>query len=197
MGIVTRILLGLILLFGIFLVVMQYRASGQREDEKAYLATLRKNITVLSSSFPPNGDMPIRCSCRGKEISPALTWEEQQSNAQSYAVIVTDYDVPTPMFSLFDFSHWVLYNIPASVHGLPEGLTMEQMQLLGGKIGRNSAGTLTFIGPCPSAGRHAYVFRVYALDKPLTLTGTPVKSNVQEAMKGHILSYGELRGYFE
>ncbi|WP_338876081.1 YbhB/YbcL family Raf kinase inhibitor-like protein [Spirosoma sp. SC4-14] len=193
----TRILLGLIVLFGLFMVVMHYRAKGQRDDEEAYLATLHKNIALSSSSFPPNGDMPVNCSCRGAEASPALAWENNLPDTQSYVLLATDYDVPTPTLPIFNISHWVLYNLPASVRSIPEAVTAEQMQLLGGKIGKNSAGNLKFIGPCPPAGRHAYWFRIYALDESLSFTDVPTKQQVIEAMKGHILGYGELRGYFE
>lgn len=65
MRFITRVLLGLIILFGIFMVLMHFRASSQRNDEEAFLKRLRKNITLSSSSFPPNGDMPVNCSCRG------------------------------------------------------------------------------------------------------------------------------------
>lgn len=197
MRFITRVLLGLIILFGIFMVLMHFRASSQRNDEEAFLKRLRKNITLSSSSFPPNGDMPVNCSCRGVEASPALMWESNLSDTESYVVLVTDYDVPTPTLPIFNLSHWVLYNIPASVRSLPEGVTSEQMQLLGVKIGKNSSGNQKFIGPCPPAGRHSYWFRVYALDKSLTFSEAPSKQQVVDAMQGHILGYGELRGYFE
>ena len=193
----TRILLGLIILFLSFLVVMHFRAKSQHDNEVAHLAILRKNITLSSSSFPPNGDMPTNCSCRGSQVSPALTWEANDPDIQAYTVLMTDYDVPTPTFPLFNLSHWVIYNLPASVRSLPEAVTAEQMQLLGGKIGKNSTGNLAFIGPCPPAGRHAYVFRVYALDEPLTFTEAPNKQQILEAIRGHVLGYGELTGYFQ
>lgn len=197
MRLFTRVIFGLLVLFLLFLVVMHFRAESQREDEAAYLATLKKNLAVSSNAFPPNGDMPVNCSCRGQQASPALMWEGNQPDAQSYVVLMTDYDVPTPTFPLFNLSHWVVYNLPASVRSLPEAVTTEQMRLLGGKVGRNSTGDQKFIGPCPPAGRHAYVFRVYALDEPLTFNDLPNKQQVVEAMKGHILGYGELKGFFQ
>lgn len=197
MHLFAKILLGIIALFALFLVVMHFRAKGQQEDEEAYLNTLKKNIIVSSSSFPPNGDMPVNCSCRGTGVSPAIMWDSNQPDAQAYVVLTTDYDVPTPVFPVFNLSHWVLYNLPASVRSLPEAVTAEQMQLLGGKVGKNSTGNLKFIAPCPPAGRHAYVFRVYALDEMLTFSDAPNKQQVLEAMKGHILGYGELIGYFQ
>lgn len=171
-------------------------AKRERGLEQEVLASLKKNIVVSSGSFPPNGDMPINCTCKGQELSPALAWEANLPDAESYVILATDYDAPTPAFPLFNLAHWVVYNLPTSVRSLPEGVTAEQMRMLGGKIGKNSLGDMKYIGPCPPFGRHAYVFRIYALDQPISFTDLPGKSDVLEAMQGHILGYGELTGYF-
>ncbi len=197
MRLFLRILLSVLIVFGLLAVIMHFRAKSQREDEEAYHASLKKTIALSSGSFPPNGDMPVNCTCKGKEASPALTWEGNQPDAESYAILTTDYDVPTPSFPVFNLSHWVIYNLPASVRSLPEGVSTEQMRMLSGKSGKNSAGNLKYIGPCPPVGRHAYVFRIYALDQPLEFAEAPDKQAVLDAMKGHVLGYGELTGYFQ
>ena len=197
MKLTGKILLGLLLLTAIVAVGMRINAKRQRDNEQTYHAGLKKTLTVSSSSFPPGGDMPINCTCKGKEASPALSWESSTTDAEAYAVLMTDPDVSSPNFPLYNLSHWVLYNLPASVRSLPEGVTTEQLRMLGGKTGRNGTGSLAYIGPCPPIGRHAYIFRVYALDQPITLADAPDKQTVMEAMQGHILEYGELTGYFQ
>lgn len=192
-----RILIGIVVVIGVLAIILHFRAKNQREDEEAYLATLKRNITVSSGSFPPNGDMPVNCTCKGQEVSPALVWEGGQPNVGSYVILATDNDAPTPAFPLFNFPHWVVYNLPASVRSLPEGVTAEQMRLLSGKVGKNGMGNLKYIGPCPPLGRHAYIFRVYALDQVLTFSDQPDKEEVLNAMKGHVLGYGDLKGYFQ
>lgn len=192
-----RILVGIIVVIGVITIILHFRAKNQREDEETYLVTLKKNITVSSSSFPPNGDMPVNCTCKGQEASPALVWEGGQPTVESYVILATDYDALTPAFPVFNFSHWVVYNLPASVRSLPEGVTAEQMRLLNGKVGKNGMSDLKYVGPCPPLGRHAYVFRVYALDQALTFSDQPDKEEMLDAMKGHILGYGELKGYFQ
>ncbi len=197
MKLTGKISLGLLLLIAIVAVGMRINAKRQRDNEQTYHAGLKKTLTVSSSSFPPGGDMPINCTCKGKEASPALSWESSTTDAEAYAVLMTDPDVSSPNFPLYNLSHWVLYNLPASVRSLPEGVTTEQLRMLGGKTGRNGTGSLAYIGPCPPIGRHAYIFRVYALDQPITLADAPDKQTVMEAMQGHILEYGELIGYFQ
>ncbi len=176
---------------------MRISAKHQQDNDEAYHAGLKKTLTVSSSSFPPGGDMPINCTCNGNEASPALNWEGSTTDAEAYAVLMTDPDVPSPDFPVYNLSHWVLYNLPASVRSLPEGVTTEQLRMLGGKIGKNGTGSLTYIGPCPPLGRHAYIFRVYALDQPITLADALDKQAALDAMQGHILEYGELTGYFQ
>lgn len=197
MRLISQILLGLFVVLVSVAITMHWLARRGRENELAQLSTLRKTLTLSSSSFPPNGDLPVSCSCKGKELSPALLWENPDSGVQSYVVLVTDYDVPTPDYPLYNLSHWVVYNLPPSVRSLPEGVMPEQLRMLGGRVGKNGTGGMKFIGPCPPIGRHAYVFRVYALDQVLSFTDLPGKQDVLEAMDGHVLGYGELTGYFQ
>lgn len=197
MRLFSRILIGLVIGFILVALGLYVLAKSGRETELADLSTLKKTVLLSSSSFPPNGDMPINCTCNGQELSPALLWEGARPDVESYVVLTTDYDVPTPAFPLYNLSHWVVYNLPASVRSLPEGVTAEQMRMLGGKVGKNGTGDAKYIGPCPPVGRHAYVFRVYALDRLLSFTDPPGKQDVLDAMKGHVLGYGELTGYFQ
>jgi Raf kinase inhibitor-like YbhB/YbcL family protein len=197
MRLLSRILIGLLIGGVLVAIGLHVSAKSGREAEQTYLSTLKKTLTLSSSSFPPSGDMPVNCSCRGREVSPALLWENADPGVEAYVVLATDYDVPTPSFPLFNLSHWVVYNVPASVRSLPEGVTPEQMRMLGGRIGKNGMGDAKYIGPCPPVGRHAYVFRVYALDQVLSFTDPPGKQDVLEAMKGHVMGYGELTGYFQ
>ena len=194
---IWRILLGFVLLVIVILIGMHFWAANRRGQEEQKLVALNKYIRVSSRSFPPDGDMPISCSCKGEEQSPEISWDNVPVTVTSFVILVTDYDVPTPAFSIFNLSHWVVYNLPTAVRSLPDGVTPAQMNALGGKVGKNSLGNSTFIGPCPPLGRHGYVFRVYALDQMLSFSTVPDKQAVLDAMEGHVLGYGELTGYFQ
>ena len=51
-------------------------------------------------------------------------------------------------------------------------------------------------GPCPPIGRHRYFHKLYALD--LTLPAKPLtKSELEGAMKGHVLAQAELIGTYQ
>jgi Raf kinase inhibitor-like YbhB/YbcL family protein len=52
-------------------------------------------------------------------------------------------------------------------------------------------------GPCPPSGTHRYFFKVYALDELLNLGPTTRKTDLEKAMSGHIIGFGELIGTYK
>lgn len=53
--------------------------------------------------------------------------------------------------------------------------------------GKNSKGTLNYIGSCTPDKEHRYFFKLYALDSMLELPEGSSKSQILEAMRNHIL----------
>jgi hypothetical protein len=51
-------------------------------------------------------------------------------------------------------------------------------------------------GPCPPIGRHRYFHKLYALDITLDLRGA-TKSQIERAMRGHVLASAELIGTYQ
>ena len=73
-----------------------------------------------------------------------------------------------------------------------------QKSVLGGaKQGMTDFRRIGYGGPCPPKGpAHRYFFKVYALDVELNLPPGATKQDVEKAMKGHILSEGQLMGKY-
>jgi Raf kinase inhibitor-like YbhB/YbcL family protein len=102
--------------------------------------------------------------CSGGNVSPALSWSHAPSGTKSFALILHDPDAPT---GVGGFTHWIVYNIPASATGLAKGAGAADGKALPAGAGQSvtSFGAAGYGGPCPPAGDapHKYVFTLYAL----------------------------------
>jgi len=149
-------------------------------------------MQLSSSAFQQARSIPIRFTCDGENISPAFSWRGAPAQTKSFALIMHDPDAP----GAGGFTHWVLYNIPASVAELPSNLP--QVEQVGGKCvqGKNDSGKFGYIGPCPPAGTHRYLVRLYALDAELNLKPGASHQQLRDAMHGHVLSQAELTGTY-
>jgi len=68
----------------------------------------------------------------------------------------------------------------------------------GARHGRNTAGDMTYAGPCPPPGKpHRYFFRLYALDISLNLPPGATKPDLEQAMDQHIVAQGTLMGTYQ
>ena len=100
--------------------------------------------------------------CSGANVSPELTWKDAPKDAKSFVLTVYDPDAPTGS----GWWHWVVYDIPATATGIPQGAGSGTAALPeGAKQGRTDFGAPGFGGACPPPGDkpHRYIFTVYAL----------------------------------
>jgi Raf kinase inhibitor-like YbhB/YbcL family protein len=79
-------------------------------------------ISVTSPAFKNQGEIPKKYTCDGEDIAPALAWSNVPEKTKSFALIVDDPDAPDPANPRMTWVHWVVYNIPAGVTSLPEGV---------------------------------------------------------------------------
>ena len=137
-------------------------------------------------------DIPPEFTCDGLDVSPPLEWSGVPANAKSLVLIVDDPDAP-----MGTWVHWVLFNIPASAAGLPAEIPADAALENGARHGTNDFGKLGYGGPCPPGGTHRYFFKLYALDIEIDLDSGITKSQLLEAMEGHILAEGQLMGIYK
>jgi Raf kinase inhibitor-like YbhB/YbcL family protein len=161
---------------------------AQQKETKAM------SLTLTSSAFKHNGEIPAQYTCEGKDLSPPLAWSGVPAGTKSLALIVDDTDAPDPAAPKLTWVHWVLYNIPASASGLPEAV--KQLPA-GTREGINDWQRTGYGGPCPPIGRHRYFHKLYALDTGLPDLGKANKAKIEGAMKGHILEQAELVGTYQ
>ena len=153
-------------------------------------------FTLTSTSFAPNGAIPTKHTCEGDDVSPALAWSGLPAGTRSLALVVDDPDAPDPRAPRRTWVHWVLYGIPPSVSGLPEGVRAEVLPR-GTRQGLNDWKRPGYGGPCPPIGRHRYFHQLYALDVELPDLGAATKAELEGAMAGHVLAEAQLIGTYQ
>jgi len=145
-------------------------------------------------------------------VSPALTWTNVPAGTQSFVLHFHDPDV-SKNNTTADQVHWLMWNMPATLTGLPEGVAMGA-QLPDGSRQISASGS-TYRGPgAPANGPyHHYTFEIYALDikldtipavaMPVAAGATPnpndelqTRDKVFAAMQGHVRGKAVMGGLF-
>lgn len=148
-------------------------------------------FSFSSPAFGHGQPIPAVYTCKGRDISPPLTWSDLPQGTKSLALIMDDPDAP-----MGTWVHWVIYNIPPTRTGLEEAIPSEERLADGSLQGKNSWRRIGYGGPCPPSGTHRYYFRLYALDSMLSLAPGATKEQLLQAMQGHILAQAEWMGTF-
>lgn len=151
-------------------------------------------MELSSSTFAPRGEIPVRHTCEGEDVAPPLQWRGVPEGTASLVLIVDDPDAPDPAAPRMTWVHWVLFDIPPTAPGLPDG---GRPLPAGTREGLNDWGRRGYGGPCPPIGRHRYVFRLHALDALLPALPQPTRAAVEQAMRGHVLARAELIGTYQ
>jgi len=148
-------------------------------------------MELTSSAFQEGKSIPSLYTCDGKDMSPPLSWSGAPEGAKSFALIADDPDAPRGTWV-----HWVLWNLPAAATELKEGIPVTPHLPSGALQGKNDSGETGYGGPCPPSGIHQYFFKLYALDTTLSLISGATKSELEAAMKRHVLSQATLIGLY-
>ena len=84
-------------------------------------------MTLATTAFADGGPIPVRFSqaaegaAPGGGTSPALEWANAPAGTRSFLLHMHDMEVARGG-TTEDQAHWVVWNIPASATGLPEGV---------------------------------------------------------------------------
>jgi Raf kinase inhibitor-like YbhB/YbcL family protein len=132
----------------------------------------------------------------GDEASPPLAWSGPPGIV-TYALVVEDPDAPAEQ----PVVHWLMWNIPGSLHALPAGIATEaEPDGVGGATqGLNSHGRPGWLGmaPPPGHGPHRYHFQLFGLDRRLDLPVDTPLAELVNVLKGAAVAKGELVGLYE
>jgi phosphatidylethanolamine-binding protein (PEBP) family uncharacterized protein len=111
------------------------------------------------------------CAAAGFDASllPELVWTPGPAGTRSYAITFIDVTLTQAQPPSDLGYHWVIYDIPATMNGLPEEFSDAA------SVG--AAQNRAYLGPCPNfsggAETHTYEFAIYALEaEALSITPT-------------------------
>jgi Raf kinase inhibitor-like YbhB/YbcL family protein len=140
-------------------------------------------LLMTTDAFPDGGIVPQKFAGRGG-VQPGFIVDNAPEGTMSYAIIFHDIDVSLKG-STGDVLHWIVWNIPASAGGIPEGSVPA-----GAVVGRGITGQNAYFGPGAPAGPryHHYVFELYALNSNLDLPATAGREELLKAMEGKIVA---------
>ena len=132
--------------------------------------------------------------------SPELKWSQVPPGTQSFVLLMHDPEPVLNKGSKMDITHWLIWNIPATSTGLPEGVPQGELPDGSRQVSLRGNG---YMGPgAPAGPYHHYTFELYALDTKLEVPqGTPqqaaeTRNAVVNAMDGHVLGKAVLVARF-
>lgn len=145
-----------------------------------------EQMTLSSPAFPNDGRIPAAHSREAGNLSPELRWSGVPAACLELLLTCEDPDAPGGTFI-----HWMLGGIPPERDGLAAGEERPRIAR-----GRNDFGELGYSGPQPPAGDppHRYIFTLYALRRPTTLTSGFSVDDLRAAMKDNVLATATLVG---
>jgi Raf kinase inhibitor-like YbhB/YbcL family protein len=165
--------------------VGQRGARGGRGGRRPTVA-----VMTLSTGWTDGGTIPVKYAQPGHEVSPPLTWSGTPDSTVSFVLMM--HDVNAPMGNgLDDVLHWLVWDIPGSAKGLPEGYPQGPDQPDGTR-------QISVTGPyfrapaAPASGPpHHYVFELFALDTTVAVPAVgaappATRAAVLAAMAGHV-----------
>ena len=142
------------------------------------------DLQLTSNAFSHGGEIPRKCGYKNGNEKPPLTINEIPEGTKSLALIMDDPDAMGAVGKIW--VHWVVWNIDPDTSGL-RNLTEE---------GMTDFGEVGYGGPAPPDKRHTYIFKLYALDSKLDLPEGSTKSELENAMEGHIIEQATLTGTY-
>jgi Raf kinase inhibitor-like YbhB/YbcL family protein len=158
-----------------------------------------QGLTLATRAFDDGGIIPNKYTQANTTppVSPDLEWTHAPNGTMSFVLIVNDPDTAPDKLTEVVL-HWLIFNIPGTASGLPEGVPNDAHLADGSVQALNRAQTVGYegMGAGPAGPYHHYTFELYALDTKLALGPTATRADVLAAMNGHILAKAVLVGRF-
>ena len=184
----------------VFLVLIFAAAAFTvRAQAPAANAPAPKQMVMSIAAFADGTEIPPKYTQAGNQTSPAITWTDVPAGTVTLLLHMHDLEVSHNK-TTDDQVHWLVWNIPATETGLPEGVPS------GAQL-KNGASQVSVSGPvyrgpgAPASGpRHHYTFELIALDTKVDAAAGAdafeTRANIMKAIQGHILGKAVYMGLF-
>lgn len=135
------------------------------------------NGFIVTAPWTDGGLIDAQYTCKGADISPAISWSGVPAEAKELAISLVDLDAS-------DFAHWVVAGIDPASTGIATG------KVPAGAIqAANGFGEAKYSGPCPPDGQHKYLLTLYALSEPSNLAdGVAAAAAIDILQSGQVAS---------
>ena len=143
-------------------------------------------MILTSDAFTDGGEIPDQYTMYGENRIPPIHINEVPTEARSLVLIVDDPDAPRGTFT-----HWVLFNMDTSTQDIDDSHVPKNAI-----TGTNDFGSTEYGGPKPPSGEHRYFFKAFALDSSLSLPPGVKRTEVEAAMKDHVVAHATLMGKY-
>jgi Raf kinase inhibitor-like YbhB/YbcL family protein len=159
-------------------------------------------LVMTSAAWQDGGVIPDKYTQAAgpQAVSPALSWSQAPPGTQSFVLLLHDPEPALNKGSKMDVTHWLVWNIPGTSTGLPEGVAAGELPDGTRQV---SLRANAYMGPgAPPGPYHHYTFELYALDTKIDVPqGQPqqaaqTRQAVVDAMDGHVLAKAVLVARF-
>ena len=147
------------------------------------------SLVLKSFAFSEGSEIPKKHGYKNGNVSPPLSISSKPADTKSFVIIMDDPDAQAAVGKVW--VHWVIWNIDPNTNEISEGSVPTDS-----KQGKTDFGEVGYGGPAPPDKRHTYLFKLYALNATLELSNASTKTDVEEAMKDHILDETILKGTY-
>jgi Raf kinase inhibitor-like YbhB/YbcL family protein len=186
-------------LVSVFVAMSGFVMTGAAQAPGGQAAPAPVPMVMSTTAFADGAEIPAKYTQAGDQISPAISWTNVPAGTVTFLLHMHDLEL-SRNHTTDDQLHWIVWNIPGTATGLPEGVP-KGAQLENGAYQLSATGAV-YRGPgAPANGpRHHYTLELFALDTKLDIPpGTDVfetRTAIMKAIQGHILGKAVYMGLF-
>jgi hypothetical protein len=147
-------------------------------------AALTNGALAVTAPWGDGGKIDAQYTCKGADVSPAISWTGVPAGTKELAITLTDIDAS-------NFVHWVIAGLDPASSGIAAGKVPA-----GAVQAANGFGDAKYGGPCPPDGTHTYLLRLYAVGARSGIANGMAGAAAIDALEANQLESTSISGVF-